>query len=184
MESLPPSSAFDARLIFPGEPEYEAILEWPFSDAVFYERQVEQLLGTDIPRRVLLESAFVWAYRDQHRNTVGFGTLTVCRDYEILTGGRSHCYIPLLAVNPVFQRRGHGRRIVEHLTAEVVSVARRLEDCSDVVFLDVYVENTSAISLYEKCGFAVLNPDAPIPDPGENNELYFVMGRKVSLDPE
>jgi ribosomal protein S18 acetylase RimI-like enzyme len=183
MESPQSPLAFDARLIFPSEPEYEAILEWPFSKAVFYERQVEQLLGTDIPRRVLLESAFVWAYRDRDRNTVGFGTLSVSKDYERLTGGRSHCYIPLLAVNPVFQRRGHGRRIVEHLTAEAVSVARSLKDCSDVIFLDVYVANTSAISLYEKCGFAVLNPDAPIPDPGENNKLYFVIGMKLSLDP-
>ena len=86
--------SFTSHLIFPGEPEYEAILGWPFSEEVFYERQVKHLLETDIPSRVLLESAFVWAYRDQDRNTVGFGTLTVCRDYEALTHGHSHCYYP------------------------------------------------------------------------------------------
>ena len=134
------------------------------------------------PPRVQREGAFVWAYQDRDRNTVGFGSLSVCDDYGRFTGGQPHCYIPLLGVNPAFQRRGHGRRIVEHLTAEAASSARSGESCSDVLFLDVYVENRNAISLYEKCGFAILNPDAPDADPQENNELYFVMGRKVSLD--
>ena len=121
----------------------------------------------------------IWAYRDDKRNTVGFGVLCVCRDHEVHSGGNTHCYIPLLAVNPVYQRRGHGRRIVEHLIGEAAAVARDLPDCSDILFLDVYVSNTGAISLYEKCGFAIMNPDLPISDPKENDELYFVMGKKV-----
>jgi len=125
----------------------------------------------------------VWVYRDPAGNTVGFGTLDICKEYEHFTGGKYHSYIPLLAVNPVFQKRGHGRRIVEHLIAEAVLIAQSPADISDVLFLDVYTANQGAISLYTKCGFVILNPDTPIPDPQENNEPYVIMARSVAVAP-
>lgn len=37
----------------PGEPEYQAILSWPFAAQPFYEGQVKRLLESDIPFRVM-----------------------------------------------------------------------------------------------------------------------------------
>ena len=167
----------------PGETEYQALLAWPFPAKPFYEGQLIRLLQNDIPHRVMYRYSFVlvWVYRDQDGNTVGFGTLDVCKDYTRFTGGKVHCYIPLLAVNPAFQKRGHGRSIVEHLTAEAVLIAQSPADISDVLFLDVYTANQTAISLYDKCGFVTMNPDAPIPDPQENNEMYFIMAKRVAV---
>jgi ribosomal protein S18 acetylase RimI-like enzyme len=88
-----------------------------------------------------------------------------------------------LAVHPAFQKRGHGRGIVEHLIAEAVLLAQSPVDFSNLLFLDVYTANKGAISLYNKCGFVILNPDAPIPDPQENNEEYFLMARSVAVAP-
>src|SRR5437016_3365448 len=73
----------------------------------------------------------IWVYRDPDGNMVGFGTLDVCREYARFTGGKYHAYIPLLAVHPAFRGRGHGRRIVEHLVAEVVLLAQSSADISD-----------------------------------------------------
>ena len=167
----------------PGEAEYQALLGWPFARQPFYEGQVIRLLQTDIPHRVMYSFGLVWVYRDQNGNTVGFGTLDLCDEYEQFTGGRFHCYIPLLAVNPAFQKRGHGRSIVEHLIAESVLIAQSPADISDILFLDVYTANQGAISLYNKCGFVTLNPDTPILDPQENNETYVIMARRVAVSP-
>jgi hypothetical protein len=38
----------------PGEPEYQALLAWPFAAQPFYEKQVLGLLQNDIPNRVML----------------------------------------------------------------------------------------------------------------------------------
>jgi ribosomal protein S18 acetylase RimI-like enzyme len=84
-------------------------------------------------------------------------------------------------VHPAFQKRGYGRGIVEHLIAEAVLIAQSPGDISDLLFLDVYTANKGAISLYNKCGFVTLNPDAAIPDPQENNETYFLMARSVAV---
>lgn len=165
----------------PGEVEYGALLGWPFATHPFYEGQVLRLLQNDIPHRVMNSFGIVWVYRDPDGNTVGFGTLDVCKEYEQFTGGKAHCYIPLLAVNPKFQKRGHGRSIVEHLLAEAVLIAQSPADISDFLFLDVYTANQGAISLYDKCGFITLNPDTPVPDPQENGETYIIMARRVAV---
>jgi len=146
----------------PSEPEYQALLAWPFAAQPFYEGQVLRLLQNDIPYRVMYNFGMVWVYRDPAGNTVGFGTLDVCKEYALFAGGKYHSYIPLLAVDPAFQKRGHGRSIVEHLIAEAALLAGSPADLSDRLFLDVYTANQGAISLYEKCGFVTLNPDAPI----------------------
>ena len=167
----------------PAEPEYQALLAWPFAAQPFYEGQVLRLLRNDIPHRVMYSFGLVWVYRDPAGNTVGFGALDVCKEYELFTGGKYHSYIPLLAVNPAFQKWGHGRSIVEHLSAEAVLIAQSPSDFSDLLFLDVYTANRGAISLYEKCGFVAMNPNAPIPDPQENNETYVIMARRVAVAP-
>lgn len=142
-----------------------------------------RLLQNDVPHRVMYSFGLVWVYRNPDGNTVGFGTLDVCREYERFTGGEHHSYIPLLAVHPAFRGLGHGRSIVEHLVAEAVLLAQSPADISDRLFLDVYTVNQGAISLYKKCGFEILNPDAPIPDPQENNESYVIMARNVAVAP-
>jgi ribosomal protein S18 acetylase RimI-like enzyme len=123
----------------------------------------------------------MWVYHDPYGNRVGFGTLDVGKDYSQFTNGKVHCYIPLLAVHPAFQKRGHGSSIVDHLTAEAVLIAASPAGISDILFLDVYTANQGAISLYEKCGFLIMNPATPIPDPQENNETYFIMAKRVAL---
>jgi ribosomal protein S18 acetylase RimI-like enzyme len=168
---------------FPGEPDYQALLTWPFAAQPFYERQVIRLLQNDIPHRVMFGFGLVWVYRDPAGNTVGFGTLDVCRDYGQFTGGKYHSYIPVLAVHPAFRGLGHGRRIVEHLVAEAALLAQSPADISDRLFLDVYAVNQGAIALYERCGFVILNPDAPVPDPHENNEPYIIMASCVAVTP-
>ena len=165
----------------PDKPEYQALLSWEFEPEPFYQGQIPRLLQSDIPHCVSFSSGFVWVYRDADNNTVGFGTLDVCKEYERFTDGKPHAYIPLLAVHPNYQGRGHGRRIVDHLIGEAVLFAGSGPILSDRLFLDVYTMNILAIGLYQKFGFAILNPNNPIPDPEENNEPYFIMARSVSV---
>ena len=166
-----------------GEPELQAILAWQFPPSPFYEAQVVRLLRQDIPHRLAHGCCSIWAYRDPHGNVVGFGTLDVCSEYEQFVGGKHHTYIPVLAVNPAFQRRGHGRKIVEHLTAEAALACQSIPTLSDLLFLDVYLANRGAVALYENCGFTPLNPTSPIRDPGENDEPYLMMAKRVSVAP-
>lgn len=179
--AIPQAIPLRAIRTAPGESEYQALLSWPFAAKPIYEGQVLRLLQHDIPHRVMFSFGLVWLYRDPSGITVGFGTLDVCKEYERLTGGKYHAYIPLLAVNPAFQKRGHGRSIVEHLIAEAVLISHGVDDISDFLFLDVYTANQGAIALYQKCGFATLNQDAPIPDPEENNETYIIMARNLAV---
>jgi ribosomal protein S18 acetylase RimI-like enzyme len=168
--------------IRPGEPEFEAIQAWKFPQEPFFVGQVKRLLTEDIPHRVIQGYGRIWVYRDPNGNTVGFGTMDLCKEYERATNGKVHCYIPLLAVNPQFQRLGHGRSILEHLIAEAAIFAMLVPALSDDLFLDVYTANVPAIKLYEKCGFTKLGPDLPIlVDPRENNEPYIVMAKDVRI---
>lgn len=150
-------------LITPSNPEYKALVDWPFSEQSFYEGQVKRLLQNDIPQRLVYGFGSVWVYRDPDAHTVGFGTLVVCHDYKRLAGGKLHSYIPLLAVHPDCKKRGHGQSIVQHLIAQAVLLSLYWEDLSDLLFLDVYTANEPAISLYAKCGFQTVH--GPIPDP-------------------
>jgi ribosomal protein S18 acetylase RimI-like enzyme len=169
--------------VAPGDAGYQALLTWPFAVQPFYEGQVIRLLRSDIPQRVLGGLCSVWTYQAPTGNTVGFGTLDVCNEYKQFTGGEHHCYIPLLAVNTAFQKRGHGRTIVEHLIAEARLIAQSSTTVSDLLFLDVYSANQSAIALYQKCGFVELNPGNPMQDPHENNETYIMMAMRMAAIP-
>jgi hypothetical protein len=119
--SSPQPIALSSIRTFPGQPEYEALRAWPFADEHFYERQVKRLLQHDIPNRVMFGSGVAWVFRSPDGNTVGFGTLDICNDYDRFTDGKRHCYIPLLAVNPAFQKRGHGRTSVRVIVAGAMS---------------------------------------------------------------
>ena len=171
---------------WPGKAEYVEILGWPFPEHPFFLGQIKRLLQIDIPLRIMSSYCMAWAYRHPNGNTAGFGSIAVCKDYQQFTDGKLHTYIPLLAVNPApdFARRGHGHSIVQHLIAEAVLIAQSARDfLSDILFLDVYVANQPAISLYDKCSFIALNSTNPILDPQENNEPYIVMAKKVTVSP-
>lgn len=169
-------------------PELRTIRSWDFGKDVFYRAQVPRLLEFDIPQLVQFDNCRVWSYHDPAagKEIVGFGTLTMSDIYERYTAGRRHCYIPLLAVNPDFEGRGYGRAIVEHLIAQAATVLHvwPTQSLSEKLFLDVYTANGPACKLYcEKCQFVILNPDAPIPDPEENNEPYVIMARNIAISP-
>ena len=167
----------------PKAEEFQAILNWPFPDHPFYKTQIKRLLQNDIPQRVAFNNCQVWGYRDPEAKTIGFGTLDLCSEYKRFTNDKPHCYIPLLAVHPDFEGRGHGRSIVQHLifVAELARILRGPENCSEYLFLDVYTANQPAISLYEKFQFGILADNPPIQDPDENNETYVIMARKLAL---
>jgi ribosomal protein S18 acetylase RimI-like enzyme len=167
----------------PATPEFQSLLTWPFAEQPFYEGQIRRVLESDILNRLVYGFCRVWVYRDPDANTVGFSTLDVCREYDDFTNKKLHAYIPVLVVHPGHRHKGHGRSIVQHLIAEAALIAQSSEQISDLLFLDVYAANGVAISLYERSGFMILNPDAPILDPVENNEPYFIMAKNVSLAP-
>ena len=61
----------------------------------------------------------------------------VCDEAELITVG----------VDPVFQRNGHAKRVLAHLTGHLK--LRGVES----LFLEVREDNYSAMTLYEACGF-------------------------------
>jgi ribosomal protein S18 acetylase RimI-like enzyme len=175
-----PIPSLVAELIALNGPSYEEILQWPFPDEPFFVRQVRALLAADIPQRVRDEGCAIYGYRDAADGNalVGFGTISISRLYAEYLRGRSHPYIPLLAVHPEKNGRGYGRFIVEHLVSEAARHAAG-QSMASRVFLDVYTANTPAIGLYAKCGFSIVNPDHPIADPAENQATYVIMSRTV-----
>lgn len=184
MAPSPPPTILEAVRTTPAGGDYQNLLSWVFPSAPFYSAQVARLLRADIPHRCIHGNGLVWVYRDSNRDIVGFGTLDRCNEYDQFTQGESHAYIPLLAVKPEYQGRGHGFRIVEHLIGEAALYALYCPGAmSDRLFLDVYTANVPAVSLYQKCGFSILNPKNTIPDPQEHNEPYFVMARSIASRP-
>jgi ribosomal protein S18 acetylase RimI-like enzyme len=172
-----PSMSLLPRPLRLNDPIFRAICQWPFADGF-----VLRLLREDIPQRVAFGNGRIWAYLDNNRSIVGFGSIDVCGDHADLTQGIPHPHIPLLAVNPESQGRGYGKFIVEHLIGEAALLVRqRMGMCHDVLFLEVYEDNRRAISLYEeKCGFRKVK-DEPILDPIEGKP-YFIMARRVSIE--
>ncbi len=156
----------------PNDPVFRAIAAWSFEDEF-----VSRMLASDIPQRAKYGNAQILAYLDPQRNIVGFGTLDVCDDCSMYTGGRLHTYIPLLAVNPDARGRGHGRSIVNHLVHEAARKVAETSALHDALFLDVYERSSAAIGLYAKCHFVTLN--GPVVDP-VNGEPFLVMARRVS----
>ena len=155
----------------------DQIINWLFSASDSY---VLRLLKHDIYRRVMIrKTGKLWVYLDPEQYVVGFGSLDVCRDHRVVTGNKLHTLIPLLAVNPAKQRRGHGTAIVKHLISEAERVVFQSKgSCHDTLFLEVYADNKDGIELYSRRGFSYLS-DSPAFDKKENRH-YFVMIRKLS----
>lgn len=127
------------RVLF-GEAEFNTIVNWPFADQPFYHGQIVRLLQSGIPERLQFGKGQAWVYQDPDGNFVGFGILDECQEYPHYAEGKSHTYIPLLAVHPAFQKQGHGRKIVEHLICEARAWAE-MHQVSTHLFLDVYIAN-------------------------------------------
>lgn len=150
-------------------PEFAEIRGW-FDD----DNYIGRLLRDDIPQRVRFSTGRIWIYRDLDGQIAGFGTLEVCALYSDFAKGQHHVYIPLLAVNPTSEGRGHGTSIVNHLIGEAATLARASARCQGALFLDVYESNKKAIKLYQKCGFVEVS-DKPRPDPDEDDRPYIIM---------
>ena len=156
--------------------EFQEICGWQFQ-----EDYVRRLLREDIPQRKEDWETQIWTFRDPTGELVGFGTIEVCDEYDRETERRTHPYIPLLAVKPSRERRGHGTQIVRHLISEAVILMHN-RGCHDVLFLDVYEDKLDAIHLYEKpeCGFRKL-PGKPIPDDRENGRTFIIMTKSLTI---
>jgi ribosomal protein S18 acetylase RimI-like enzyme len=165
------------KLIELDSPEFEEICLWRFD-----EDYVGRRLQDAIPWRVQRGTCQIWAYRDPDGQVVGFGTIDVCLDYGDLTGARPHPYIPLLAVNKSMEGRGHGKWIVRHLIGEAAILATGPGACYEILFLDVYTDNTRAIGLYEKCGF-IRSLAEPRLHQEEGNRPYIITEMRVSMAP-
>ena len=170
----------NAERIQPLQAEYKSLLDWPFPASPFYGPQTLDILRNDIPTRITYGTCFVWLFRNEDNEAVGFGTLDICCEYPDFTHGKSHLYIPVLGVHPHNSGRGYGRQIVEYLVRIATLIYQSKANLFDLLFLDVYQANEAAIGLYSnKCQFIALNPNNPIPDPNQNNEPYIVMARKL-----
>lgn len=184
MSSAPPSRTphpLKAQQVGVDSAEFREIAKWNYSENLFYLQQVNGMLQNEVPLLMLHQGCKFFVYRDPvvGSEVVGFGTIQVTTIYSHHAGQSRHCYIPVLSVKPGIRSFGYGQAIVEHL---LIYAARytRLSQVSDLVFLDVYVANQPAINLYQKkCHFVVMNPLNPIPDPDQNNELYYIMARRV-----
>ncbi len=155
--------------------EFKAICDWPFADAY-----ISRLLREDIPRRVKFGNCRIWVYRDPDMQFAGFGTLDICNECGEYTDGRSHPYIPLLAINPTVTSLGYGTGILSHLVDEAAMWIHAGTGFFPVLFLDVYLANERAIKLYKKCGFQQVSPN-PIPDRQECDRPYIIMARRVQI---
>jgi ribosomal protein S18 acetylase RimI-like enzyme len=173
-----PLQAFRAA---PDDAAIQELLQWPLRATVFYEAQIARLLVDDIARRHYNRTGSVWIFPEGGGEIVGFGALDRCREYESLADGRLHLYIPLLAVHPAHQGRGHGKTIVEFLLNEAVLAVGENDQLAESLFLDVYQANHSAIALYQKFGFVILNPDAPLSDQEEQGAGYYVMAANMPV---
>ncbi len=174
---MPDSTPLTPCLIAFDSLEFKEILKWTFADSY-----VGRLLRDDIPNRMQFGNGQTWIYRDLDGRIVGFGTIDVCEEYSEYTAGKPHPYIPLLAVNKEMEGRGHGKSIVLHLVNEAARLARTMQICCDILFLDVYADNSIAINLYSIFGFVNIKEE-PIPDPNEGNRPFLVMARRVHAIP-
>lgn len=70
--------------------------------------------------------------------------------YSVLSTAAAEAHILNLCVDPDFQRRGYGNRMLSHLLEYASSVG------IERIFLEVRPSNDAAIKLYERAGFSAL----------------------------
>ncbi len=114
------------------------------------------MLAEDLPRVMEIETrAYEYSWSEQiFRDCLqsGYSCWVYLQEGEIVAHGvmmevAGECHILNLCVDPDWQRRGIGRRMLRHL----LGVARRRG--ADTAFLEVRVSNEAAIRLYESEGF-------------------------------
>ena len=97
-----------------------------------------------------LRNAHVWVAR-QGRRAVGTFRLATKKPWAIDTAYFTNCrrpiYLTNMAVHPQMQRRGIGRRCIEH------AIERVRQWPGDAIRLDAYNAEAGAGGFYEKCGF-------------------------------
>ena len=167
------------QLVETSEPAYSELLTWPFPTEPFYAAQVLEVLRKELPawaqRPISLLK--VWQYLSGNA-VVAFGSLDVSSEYAAIAGTLDHFYIPVLGVHPEQSGKGYGKQVIQHLIEAATSLLPALSHVvAPAVFLDVYIENTIAVKMYEKLGFGVLVTNQ---DPAQNNQSYHVMARKLA----
>lgn len=78
-----------------------------------------------------------WGIFEEDR-LVGYGVLSVVFDEAELLS---------MAIDPIYQRRGYGKKLLEHLMFQA------LRSGAESLYLELRVTNLPAISLYDKMGF-------------------------------
>ncbi len=72
---------------------------------------------------------------------------TIIYGYSVLSFGANEAHVLTITVNPLYQRQGYGRLLMQQLLEDV----KTLE--VDTLLLEVRASNFSAIALYERFGF-------------------------------
>lgn len=117
--------------------------------------EIDFLTERDIPRAAEIEKKCLdtaWSENQISSLPEGAVYLVAREEGEILGIASMYCVfdegqIMNIAVDPVFRRRGVGKSLLDRLCK--IAVERK---CVSLV-LEVALDNESAISLYEKCGF-------------------------------
>jgi ribosomal protein S18 acetylase RimI-like enzyme len=76
--------------------------------------------------------------------------------------------------------QGYGKQILSHLVDQAALIWAFSPKSCDLLFLDVYASNKTAIGLYKRFGFAEIS-DEPIPDPDQGDDTYIIMARRISF---
>ena len=100
-----------------GSSEYHSLLSWSFPSVPFYERQVLRVLAVDVPQRFAAGNCQCWIYKDGADEVVGFGVIQFMSEdcLSFAEPGKLHTYLVVLGTHPGHQKRGHGKRIFNHL---------------------------------------------------------------------
>ena len=155
------------------------MLSWEFRDEF-----VHRLLVNDIPQRIRQFRCRVLGFYDPQNELVGFGSYEISDVWSKITGKTYHAYIPLLAVNPACERRGHGASILRRLIEEVAVIIAHMQisrlDVSPDIFLDVYQDSLGAMNLYKANGFQQIA--GPFVDPEANGKEYIVMACRLDIN--
>lgn len=136
-------------MIRPLEPADAPVVHHLLSASIGEQRRLDDLLTTPAltHRRVLLDGEAI------------VGVL----EYRVVVDEAELCEI---AVDPAARRRGHGRRLLAHLFADVAARG------AASLFLEARAGNTAARRLYEATGFTLIGTRRGYYPDGEDAVLY------------